>query len=154
MFKRKPIDEFWFNRCFRESSLRNYKKSSTLSIQNLSALSPAVRSCIIYTLFVEIPSYLEIPPIAGFLWNFAQQKTIKGRIRFRTKTIVTSLSRDIHSDRPKSNIIIKLRLCVIHVLSIFKIKINLFRYKRFKNRRCTCKNTRSSHLQGFWYWDT
>ena len=27
---KKSIDEFCFNRCFRESSLRNYKKSSAL----------------------------------------------------------------------------------------------------------------------------
>ena len=26
------IDEFWFNRCFRESCLRNYKKSSALRL--------------------------------------------------------------------------------------------------------------------------
>ena len=29
-FQRKFIDEFWFNRCFRKSSLRNYKKRSSL----------------------------------------------------------------------------------------------------------------------------
>ena len=67
-----------------------------------------------------------------FLWNFRQQKTItqsirsvkafpkkmplRADIRFRAKTIVTSLSRDIYSDRPKTNIIIKLSVCVIHVL--------------------------------------
>ena len=30
--------------------------------------------------------------------------------------IMTSLSRDIYSDRPKNNIKMKLSLCVIHVL--------------------------------------
>ena len=40
-------------------------------------------------------------------------------IRFRAKTIMKSLSRDIHSDRAKTNIIIKLKLCVIHGLECF-----------------------------------
>ena len=34
----------------------------------------------------------------------------------QAKTIVTSLPRDIYSDRPKINIIMKFGLCVIHVL--------------------------------------
>ena len=38
-------------------------------------------------------------------------------VRLRqTKNIVRSLSHDIYSDRRKNNIIIKLSLCVIHVL--------------------------------------
>ena len=41
---------------------------------------------------------------------------IRAEIRFRAKTIVIFLSRDIYSDRTKNNIIIKLSLCVIHVL--------------------------------------
>ena len=32
---------------------------------------------------------------------------------------MTSLSHDIYSNRPKTNIIIKLSLCVIHVLQCF-----------------------------------
>ena len=40
----------------------------------------------------------------------------RAKIPFRAKTIVTSLSRDIYSDRPKNNIIIKFSLYVIHVL--------------------------------------
>ena len=42
--------------------------------------------------------------------------TIRAEIRFRAKTIVTSFSRDIDSDRPKINIIKKFSLCVINVL--------------------------------------
>ena len=53
-----------------------------------------------------------------FLWNFAHRKTsnqsirsvkhfqknpIRAEIRFRAKTVLTSLSRDIYSDRPKHN---------------------------------------------------
>ena len=34
-----------------------------MKVANLSALSPAFSSCIIYTHFVEIQRYLEIPPI-------------------------------------------------------------------------------------------
>ena len=37
-------------------------------------------------------------------------------IWFRAKTIVTPLSRDIYSDCPKTTIMIKFSLCVIHVL--------------------------------------
>ena len=46
---------------------------------------------------------------------------IRVEIRLRAKTIMTSLSRDIHSDRAKTNIIIKLKLklCVIHGLECF-----------------------------------
>ena len=40
----------------------------------------------------------------------------KAEIGFRAKTILTSLSRDIYSDCPQNNTIIKLSLSVIHVL--------------------------------------
>ena len=39
----------------------------------------------------------------------------EAEIRFRAKTIVTSLPRDIYSDRPKDCTIIKFSLSVIHV---------------------------------------
>ena len=41
---------------------------------------------------------------------------LKAEIRFKAKTIVTSLSRGIYSDLPKNDIIIKFSLCEIHVL--------------------------------------
>ena len=61
---------------------------------------------------------------------------IRAEIRFRAKTIVRSLVRDVYSDRAKSNVIIKFSLWLLHVLHVFTIKIDLF-YKR---------NTGSSHL--------
>ena len=45
--------------------------------------------------------------------------SLRAEIQFRAETIVTSLSRDISSDRSKNNIIIKLSLCVILVLECF-----------------------------------
>ena len=59
---------------------------------------------------------------------------------------MTSLSRDSYSDRPKNKIVIKFSLCVIRVHNGFTKKINLLKSKRFKDRRCTFKNTGSSHL--------
>ena len=47
---------------------------------------------------------------------FPKFRLMKVGIRFKTKTTVASLPRDIYSDRPKNNIIIKFSLCVIHVL--------------------------------------
>ena len=47
--------------------------------------------------------------------TFPEEIRLRAEIQRGTKTIVTSLSRDIHSDREK-NIIIKFNLCVIHVL--------------------------------------
>ena len=51
------------------------------------------------------------------MWRKAFQKKMPNRaeIRFTTKTIVTSLSRDIYPDSPKSKIMIKFSLSVIHV---------------------------------------
>ena len=43
---------------------------------------------------------------------FPKFRSIRAEIRFKAKTIVTSLPRDIYSDRPKNNIIIKFSLCV------------------------------------------
>ena len=71
---------------------------------------------------------------------------IRAEIRFRAKTIVTLLLRDVYSDRAKSNVIVKFSLWLLHVFYVFTIKINLF-YKRFKDGRCTYKNTGSSHLK-------
>ena len=70
---------------------------------------------------------------------------IRDEIRFRAKTILTSLSRDIHSDREKNNI--AQSMCKTGVNNGFTIKIKLFRYKRFKDGRCAYKNTESSHLK-------
>ena len=44
------------------------------------------------------------------------QSSGRAEIRFQAKTILTSLARDIYSDRPKNNIIMKSRPCEIHVL--------------------------------------
>ena len=44
------------------------------------------------------------------------QSSGRAEIRFQAKTILTSLARDIYSDRPKNNIIMKSGLCEIHVL--------------------------------------
>ena len=69
---------------------------------------------------------------------------IRAEIRIRAKIIVTSLSRGIYSDRPKNNITIKFsNTCVILG---FTVKINLFKYKRFKDGRCRYNNTGSRHL--------
>ena len=62
--------------------------------------------------------------------HFQKKKRPRGaEIRFRAKTIVTSLSHDIYSNRLKTNIIIKLSLCAEYMCySVFTIKINLFKY--------------------------
>ena len=44
------------------------------------------------------------------------QSSGRAEIRFQGKTILTSLPRNIYSDRRQNNIIIKFDLCVIHVL--------------------------------------
>ena len=100
-------------------------------VANVSTLSPAFSSCIIHTHFVEIQSYLEIllidfcetlhvtedkHPKFTQRKAFPKKMPIRAEIRFRAKTIVTSLSRDIYSDRAKNKIIIKFSLCVTHVL--------------------------------------
>ena len=45
---------------------------------------------------------------------YPKKMPIRAEIRIRAKTVVMSFSRDIYSDRPKTNIIIKFNLCVIH----------------------------------------
>ena len=99
-------------------------------VAHLSALSPVFSSCIIYVLFVEIPRYPEFlsqilvklrttedkHPKYRYRQAFLKKMPIRAAIQFRANTIVTSLSRDFYSDRPKNNIIIKFSLCVIHVL--------------------------------------
>ena len=73
---------------------------------------------------------------------------MRAKILFKAKTIVTSLPRNIYSDRPKNNTIIKFSLCVVNVLKMFFIiKINLFKYKRFKDGRCRYKIIVSNHLK-------
>ena len=70
---------------------------------------------------------------------FQKKMPNRAEIRFRAKTVVTSLPRDIYSDRPKNNIIIKFSLgkIVLQYRSIF------FKYKRFKDEVCAYKNTGS-----------
>ena len=63
---------------------------------------------------------------------FSKKMSVRTEIRFRAKIIVTSLSRDIYSDRPKNNTIVKFSLCVIHVLCFYN-KDPLFKYKRFRD---------------------
>ena len=83
----------------------------------------------------------------NFYQSFVLQMTfIRAEIRFRAKTIVTSLLRDVYSDRAKSNVIITFSLWLLLVLYVFTIKISLF-HKRFKDGRCSYKNTGSSHLK-------
>ena len=48
---------------------------------------------------------------------------IRARIRFRAKTVVNSLLRDIYSDRAKNNIIKMLSLCAIHVLYVLQQRL-------------------------------
>ena len=43
-------------------------------------------------------------------------RSTRAEILFKAITIVMSLARDIYSNRPKSNVIIKSSLCIIHVL--------------------------------------
>ena len=50
-----------------------------------------------------------------YVKTFPKEMPNSAEIRFRTKTIVTSLPRDIYSDRPKDNTIIKFSLSVIHM---------------------------------------
>ena len=47
---------------------------------------------------------------------FPKFRSMRAEIGFKAKTIVTSLPRDIYSDCPKNNVIIKFSLCLIHVL--------------------------------------
>ena len=47
---------------------------------------------------------------------FPKFRSMRAEIRLKAKTIVTSYLRDIYSDRPKNNIIIKFSRYVIHVL--------------------------------------
>ena len=69
-------------------------------------------------------------------------------IRYRAKTIVTSLPRDIYPDRPKNNTRLKFSLNVIQVsLNRFTIHIDLCKYKRFKDEGCAYKNTGSSYFR-------
>ena len=65
-------------------------------LAKLSAISPAVSSCMSYTLFVEIPRHLEIPPIDFYETSLNRRQApkempIRGAIRFRAKTIVALL---------------------------------------------------------------
>ena len=73
---------------------------------------------------------------------------LRAEIRFRAKTIVTSLSRDSYWDPPQKKYHNKVQsirnTCVIMFLTI---KINSVKYKKFRNGRCTYKNTGSSHLK-------
>ena len=47
---------------------------------------------------------------------FLKFRSIRGEIQFKAKSIVTSMLRDIYSDRPRNNIIIKFSLCVKYML--------------------------------------
>ena len=40
-------------------------------------------------------------------------------------------------------------MCNTCVIMFLKIKVNLVKYKRFKDGKCTYKNTSSSHLNKF-----
>ena len=62
-----------------------------------------------YSPHVEIPRYLEIP-----VTDFCETSQIRPIIRLRG--LVTTFSRDIHSDCVSYNIILLFTLCVILVL--------------------------------------
>ena len=113
------------NECGVIKSFRKHPKSSKFvciksSLQYMHNLYPFYRNSKIS----QNSSY-------RFLWNFEQQQTFiqkntkrkafqkkmpnRAEIRFRAKTILASLPRDIYSDRPKNNTIIKFSLSVINV---------------------------------------
>ena len=119
--------------CIRLNCKTNERRKLSGNLQrvaNLSASSPVFSSCIIYTFFQkfqDISKFLSQITVKLCVTEdknpkYAQRKafprfrSIRAEIRFKAKTIVTSLPRDIYSDRPKNNILIKFSVCVIHVL--------------------------------------
>ena len=70
----------------------------------------------IYQNFVKLRTTEEKHPKYTQRKAFPKKIPVKAEIRFTTKATVTSLSRNIYFDRPKNNIIIKLIVCVIHIL--------------------------------------
>ena len=70
-------------------------------------------------------------------------------IRFTAKSIVTSFPRDIYSDRPKNNIMIKLSLSVIRVLIMLEYRSICLSIRDSKMEGVPLKNTGSSHLKFF-----
>ena len=53
---------------------------------------------------------------------FPKFNSTRAEIRFKAKAMMTSLQRDIYSDRPKHNIVIKFSLCVIDVFLMVSLQ--------------------------------
>ena len=68
------------------------------------------------SVFVKLRTTEDKHPKYRYRKAFWKKMPLRTVIRFRAKIIETSLSRDIYSDRPKNNTIVKFSLCVIHVL--------------------------------------
>ena len=68
------------------------------------------------SVFVKLRTTEDKHPKYRYRKSFSKKMPVRTVIRFRAKIIVTSLSRDVYSDRPKNNTIVKFSLCVIHVL--------------------------------------
>ena len=90
--------------------MKNIGKASEKLHRNTLSLAKVLSLRVNYSHCVEVPRYLKIPLI-----DFCKTLKIRPVIRLRDKTIVTSLLRDIHSDRESYNIMIKFTLCVIPV---------------------------------------
>ena len=122
---------------------------------NLSGLSPAFSSCIIYTLLVEIQRNFEIP-LVDFCETSHNRRRGPKVAHFQRKC----------RQRQKFDLELKPLWCHFHVIfipiiqkiisqvyvyyicyNVFTIKITLVKYKRFKDGRCTSKNIGSSYLK-------
>ena len=68
------------------------------------------------SVFVKLRTTEDKHPKYRYRKSFSKKMPVRTVIWFRAKIIVTSLSRDVYSDRPKNNTIVKFSLCVIHVL--------------------------------------
>ena len=71
------------------------------------------------SVFVKLCTTEDKHPKYRYRKAFSKKMPLRTVIRFRAKIIETSLSRDIYSDRPKNNTIVKFSLCVIHVLCFY-----------------------------------
>ena len=68
---------------------------------------------------MKLPSAEDIYPKNRQRKAFQKKMPNRAEIRFRAKTIATSLPRGIYSDRPKNNTTITLSLNVIHMSQSF-----------------------------------
>ena len=112
------MHEFWFNGCFRERSLRNYKKRLEVvgERENGCAWGRHARTFLLACLLLARLFFL-VPTTSK---------------RLLPRLIIS-----------KFNLCDLKYMCY----NGFTIKINLFQYKRFKDWRCTDKTTGSSHFK-------